>query len=258
MTPDRMVTGIIVLLLVLLDYMGLLNPFEKKVPEEKKVVEQVLKREAKISIIGEIGEYRMDEVVEVQCEVKNTGEARHSFPVSMQVSGPGIEESLLLKKALLEKGESQKIALNYKIPETAKEGKFSVTVSIWDRVEGNKPIQQYAQDKKEFRLVDGPPQISFLNLGLSSQIGERLNIRIRAKDDRGVRRVRIFYQFPGMNEKKKVLMDRVSGNEREGVWVFTTDPSQETGKFVFFIEAMDTKSQITTTEEYKIAIVAKK
>jgi hypothetical protein len=258
MPIDRMVAGITVILLVLLDFIGLFNPMAKKVPQEKKVIEEVAsKRNATISI-GEIGEHRMDEVVEISCDVRNTGEANHSFPVNVQLSGAGIEEVLPFKRITLEKEKSEKVVFQYKVPDTAREGRVSVMASIWDRVDGTRPAQKYAQGKKDFNLVDGPPQISFLNLGLSAQIGERLNLRIKVSDDRGVRRVKIFYQLPGMATKKDVLMKRVSGNERDGVWVFVTDPSLQTGKFVFSVEAMDTKSQIATTEEYKIAIVTKK
>lgn len=259
MPADRMIAGVVVLLLALLDYMGLFSPLVKKMPEETRVVEQIeFKRNAGINIIGEIGEHRMDEVVKISCEVRNTGEASHSFPVNIHVSGSGIEEVLPFRRVMLEKGKSDRIDFEYKIPDTAREGKLTVTASIWDRIAGVQPVQKYAEDKKNFYLVDGPPQINFLNLGLSANVGERLNLKIRAMDDRGVRRVRIFYQFPGMKDKKEAMMNRVSGNEKEGVWIFVADPSSQTGKFIFSIEAMDTKSQITTTEEYKIAIVTKK
>lgn len=257
MPTDRIVAAVVVLLLALWDYM--FGPPVTKMPEETKIVEQVEgKRNADISIIGEIGEYRMDEVVKIQCQVKNTGEVRHSFPVDIQVSGSGIEEMLPFKRVMLEKEQSESIEFEYKIPDNAKEGRVSAVVSIWDRIEGSRPAQKYAEDKKDFNLVDGPPQINFLNLGLSANVGERLNLKIRAKDDRGVRRVKIFYQFPGMNSRKEAIMTRSSGNEKDGVWVFVTDPSPQTGKFIFSIEAMDTKSQIASTEEYRIAIVTKR
>lgn len=255
MPIDRIIAVTVVLLVAFLDYIGLINPLAQKPAEEKKVIEYNLKTEAMVNIIGDIGKYGMNETVKIKCEVKNTGQVKFTFPVSVDISQSDIKTTLPLKKSYLEPGKSEILTFEYKIPENAKEGTYSVDVNVWENANLSGKL---SSSQKFFELVDMPPQVQFLNLGLSATVGEKLNVKVRVKDDRGTRRVRISYQLPGMPSKLQVDMKRTFGTEKDGIWEFVVDPPNQTGKFVFLVEAMDTKSQTSKTEEYKIAIVAKK
>jgi len=102
--------------------------------------------------------------------------------------------------------------------------------------------------------VDRPPTIQFMNLDLSAVKGEEISLKVRVVDDRGVNRVGVTYQLPGMKEKKTQEMKLISGTKQDGVWIFKTAAFTETGRFVFTIEATDTKNQ-TSRVESQTAVV---
>jgi len=258
MPLDRIIAVFVILVVAFLDYIGLVNPLAQKPAEEKKVIEYNLKTEAMVNIIGDIGKYGMNETVKIKCEIKNTGKTKFTFPISVNIAGPDLKITLPIKKSYLDPEKSEILTFEYKVPENAKEGFYTADVIAWESVQGDNSQGKLSSSQKPFELIDMPPQIQFLNLGLSAAVGEKLNIKVRVKDDRGARSVKISYQLPGMSSSLQVAMRRTLGTEKDGVWEFVTDPPNQTGKFLFLVEAMDSKSQIVKTEEYKIAIVGKK
>jgi len=259
MPVERIVATAIILLIALVDYLGFMKPVKEKPVKEKEetAMVEVSSRSADITVPENLGEHNMAEVISIPVEIKNTGRGMYTFVVNVEISGPGAQQALPFKRISLEPGESKETLFEYKVPLDASEGRYTVSAVVWDRLQEERPVQKISEAKSAFRLIDALPEITFLDLGLSAQVGERLNLKVRVRDDRGVKWVRITYQFPGMSQKKTAMMQRKSGNERDGIWAFTTDPSRQTGQFIFRIEAMDTKLQIATTEEYRIAIVTK-
>ena len=257
MPVERIIAGVIVLLVALFDYLGVMKPLEK-LPEKEEAAETVtVSANASIKLPEEIGSFRMDGTVIFPCEIQNTGEAMHTFVVSVDMKGQGAQKSLPVRRVSLEPGEAQTIEMTYKVQPDLKEGQYAVAAAVWEKLEDEKPARKYAEAVRQFRLFDAFPAISFMDLGLSAQVGGRLSLKVRITDDRGVRWAKVTYLFPGMKERKVISMERKSGTEKDGTWSFTTDPSRQTGQFIFKIEAMDSKSQIAKTEEYKIAIVTK-
>jgi len=257
MPIERIIASLVVVLVAFLDYIGIINPVVQKPQSPKQAVEYNVKSDAVVNILGEIGKFGMNETVKIKCEVKNTGTKKYTFPVGVEISGTDFKQALPFKKSFLDPGKSEILTFEFKVPQNAKEGIYSAVITVWDHIEGVVPVGKFSDSEKTFELVDMPPQLQFLNLGLSANIGEKLNIKVRAKDDRGVRTVKVFYQLPGSTQTE-ALMKRTFGNERDGVWEFVTNPSSQTGRLIFLVEATDTKSQVARTEEYKIAIVGKK
>ena len=261
MPIERMVALVVVLFVALIDYVGFIKPAPK--PATVESIESIKKEEVavspdvngSVSMSPDLGRHRLDEPVLIPCEIKNTGTEMHTFVATLDIKGPRSRESLPIKRISLDPGQSEEITFEYRASQAAEDGRYSALLTLWNSEEHGKFIKKYAQEERSFTLFDALPEISFLDLGLSAKVGERLNIKIRARDDRGVKWVRITYKAPGMLQSIKVMMKRVSGIDRDNVWAFTTDPSRQTGQFAFIVEAMDTKSQIASTEEYRIAII---
>lgn len=211
---------------------------------------------ATIAITNTIEDQKLGSNFKVTCQVKNTGETNHKFPVQLKIKTPGEALEVPIKTASLGPGQSSTINFDCSIPEQAPDGIYTVIATVYDRLESEKPVQKYDETTQEFKVIDITPTIQFLNLSLSAVKGEEINLKVRVIDDRGVQSVRINYQIPGMSQMKTQDMNLLSGTKQDGVWTFKTAAFTETGKFIFMIEATDTRAQVGRVE-YQATVVTK-
>ena len=104
--------------------------------------------------------------------------------------------------------------------------------------------------------VDQPPEIQFMNFDLSAVQGEQINLKVKITDDKGIAKVVVTYQFPGMNSRKTQDMELLSGTRQDGVWLFKTGSVAKTGNVVFAVSATDSKGQVSKAE-YQFSSVTK-
>lgn len=211
-------------------------------------------RGAGIAITNTIGDQKFGSEFKVSCQVKNRGELNYSFPVEILIKTPVDVISIPVKTVSLAPGQSNVVEFSCSIPSNAPDGIYAAIASVYDRLENEKPVQKYNEATQEFKVIDSIPTIQFLNLGLSAVKGEEISLKVRVIDDGGIQSVRIKYQIPGMSEKKTKDMENISGTKQDGVWIFKTAAFSETGKFIFTIEAIDNKLQVSKVE-YQTTVV---
>jgi len=212
-------------------------------------------RNANIVFVSTIGDQKYDGNFKVICQVKNTGEVANNFPVRLELKGANTNEFIRqLKNVQVAKGEVLNLTFDCSIPISFSDGAVTAIAEVYDRIEDGNPVKKFAEATQEFRLSDMLPSVQFLNLGLSAIKGEEISLKVRVSDDKGIAGVKITCQIPGMQSKIVSDMSLLSGTKTDGVWVFKTSAFGVTGKFMFTIEATDTKSQVSKVE-YQTTVV---
>jgi hypothetical protein len=209
---------------------------------------------AVISITNTIGEQKFSSNFKIVCQVKNTGETGHKFPVTLEFKNSAEIIIISTKMVSLSAGQFSAVEFDCSVSPNYIDGNYTAIASVYNQLEVEKPVQKYNEASQEFKVIDTVPTVQFLNLGLSAVKSEEISLKVRVTDDKDIQDVRIGYQLPGMPEKKTQNMDLLSGTKQDGVWVFKTAAFTETGKFTFTIEATDSKSQ-THKAEYQATVV---
>jgi len=213
-------------------------------------------RNASISFASSVGNQKFDKSFNVTLQIKNTGEVTNNFPVKLEIKGALTGEVLSYSKTIsLTKGEASNLVFECAVPITFLDSALTATGIVYDRIENDNPVNEFGKVSQEFKMLDAPPSVQLLNLGLSAVKGEEINMKVRVSDDNGVSDVKITYQIPGMDQTKTSKMSLFSGNKSDGVWVFKTAAFEATGRFVFIIEATDTRSQ-SSKIEYQTTVVS--
>ena len=213
---------------------------------------------ASIAILNKIGEKKVGEKIPVNLQVKNTGETKRTFITSLTLKGRE-ERNFPTREVPLSPGESSNLDFEYEVLPRDAAGAWRIIAGVWSEKKSDGTLGgKLDETLQEFKILDTPPQITFLSIGASANIGERISLKVKATDDRGIAGgVRITYQFPGMDKKMSSEMTRISGDNRDGVWVFNTDAFTRPGKSIFFVETEDGAGQKVRTEELNIAVVIK-
>lgn len=212
-------------------------------------------RNASIVFLSTIGDQKYNGNFKVVCQIKNIGEVANNFPVMFELKGANTGEVISqLKTIEIAKGEVSNLTFNCSVPINFSDGAVTAIAGVYDRIEEGSPVKKFGETTQEFRLTDIPPSVQFLNLGLSAVKDEEINVKVKVSDDKGISGVKITYQIPGMQSKLVSDMMLVSGTKTDGIWSFKTSAFDATGKFMFTIEATDTRSQVSKVE-YQTTVV---
>ena len=214
---------------------------------------------ASIAILNKIGEKKVGEKILVNLQVRNTGETKRTFITSLTLRGRE-ERNFPTREVLLSPGESSNLDFEYEVLPQDPAGAWRIIAGVWSEKKSDGTLGgKLDETLQEFKILDTPPKITFLSIGASANVGERVSLKIKVSDDRGITgSVKITYQFPGMDKKMTSEMTKISGTNQDGVWVFNTDAFAKPGKFMFFMETEDGAGQKVRTEELHMGVVVKK
>ncbi len=186
----------------------------------------------------------------------NSGGSDREFFAVIEASGPsGGIYPLLGEKVALKKGESKSFTKEFIADASMPDAKYKVTASIWDKAgEDGRPVNKFGEQAAEFSVIDNPPTLSNF-VYVAPALEKPGIITIKAKDDKGLKEVRLVYKGPGMTEYAKESMIKTGGTDKNG-WDYSiqTGTFTSTGSFMFYVEAIDLKGQQTKTSEEKTEI----
>lgn len=192
------------------------------------------------------------------------------YKLAVTVIDPAEAQKEFSKSYRIASNKQQEFSFEYDISNEKPEGRYAVIVRLLNDREGKKGYGNLISEVvSSFSLKDVKPSVRLDNIELSVPGKSEYEFEIRASDDRGIVNVLFNYdvveksmiknvarmaRLKKKKQKKTAVMELVSGDEREGVWMCTILMPSEKSKFVFSIEVKDTLGQVVTTEQYPISV----
>ncbi len=195
-------------------------------------------------------------ISEISAKFTNTGGFdREFFAVIEAVDPSGKTYPLLGEKIRLKKGESNSFTKEFTADASMPDGKYKATASIWDRQgEDGKPVTKFSGQSAQFNVLDNPPSLSSF-VYVAPELGKPGIITIKARDDKGIKDVRLVYKGPGMTEYAKESMIKTGGKDNlSGDYSVQTRVFTFNGSFMFYVEVIDSKGQKAKSTEEKTEI----
>ena len=206
--------------------------------------------------ISKPSDIRSEGKTEITAKFTNSGENDREFFAVIEATDPsGKTYPLLGEKVALKKGESRTFMKEFTVDASMPDGKYKAAASLWDKAgEDGKPVNKFAGQSAEFSVLDSAPSFSNF-VYVAPVLGKPGIITIKAKDDRGIKDVRLVYKGPGMTEYAKDSMIKTGGKENTaGDYSIQTRTFTFTGSFMFYVEVIDLKGQKAKTTEEKTEI----
>ena len=192
-------------------------------------------------------------ISEISARFTNSGEIDREFFAVIEAADPaGKTYPLMGEKVQLNKGETKSFTKEFTADASMTDGKYKASASIWDRQgEDGKPVTKFSEQSAFFTVVDNPPSLSSF-VYVAPALGKPGIITIKAKDDKGIKDVRLVYKGPGMTEYAKESMIKTGGKDNlSGDYSIQTRTFTFNGSFLFYVEVIDSKGQKTkSTEEH--------
>ena len=205
------------------------------------------------------GEKKFNESIKIKAKFSNSGEAKYEFAIKIEVIDPsGKTTEILNEKTEIAKADSIDKEAEFKVDPALSDGNFKVNASIWEKKgDDGVLVNKYGEDSASFKVVDQPPKVvMFVGVPPSTE-GEEGFINVVVRDDKEIKTVRLLYKGAWMANQESVMMEKLSGTEKEATYKASTGIIKGVGILNYYIEVTDSKNQTTRSIESRSEIKKK-
>lgn len=191
-----------------------------------------------------------------------------AYKLALTVIAPDESKKEYTDNFTVKSGEQKEFLFSFTISPDMPEGRYAVICRLFDDRKGKKEFGKLINEVvSSFSVVDRKPVVNLDQVALQVPGNGEYDFKIEATDDRGVNKVTFHYNLVRKGMLKTVVrlkkrketgfrdMELLSGDKLDGVWGCVVSMPSEGSKFVFSIEARDSKGQIVFTDRYPVSVI---
>jgi len=231
---------------------------ETKKVETPKTVSSQLKANIKFKNIPD--EIYYNEKLPVIIEVENVSNYSGELELKLEIIPSSVLSTTLQKsysfskKIFFNQYEKKEIPFDYMFNENNSEGEYLITGEIFSLYKNS--YLSISSDNFVLKLINKSPSIIITSSDLFVKPKQTIKYVAEVSDDTGVKTV----EFCMIDLKKQTTqyfqMELISGTTIEGLWKYETKLKKDKD-FCFFIKAIDSKKQFSTTEKFTVNVSKK-
>jgi hypothetical protein len=189
------------------------------------------------------------------------------FKIVVSIIEPNGTKKDFSKSIRVGSGQRADFTFDFMVSPDMPEGRYAVTARLFDdRKKESRYGTMMNETVSSFSVFDQKPQLQLDQIELSIPAHTFYEFKVNATDDKGVAQVffiteierkgvvKNIVQLKKAKQHARMPMTLLSGDALNGVWSCSLPMPSEGSKFLFSVEAVDSKQQKVVTDQYPVSV----